>query len=115
MSSKIEDFPTPVSPTRRIVISFFFDVLMIPSLRDSTSLESMVRTNASRIFSQIYLRIWGLSSSSELQTLRYSAGAFPLGQGEMLFRGSEEMFSLEERSKSVGIDDSDFCGNTGLA
>ena len=45
-----EDFPTPVSPTRRMVygvISLFFDVLMIPFLRDSTSLENMVRTDPS--------------------------------------------------------------------
>lgn len=44
--------------------------------------------------------------------LRYSAGAFPLGEAAMLFRGPVEMFSLEEPSKSVGIDDSDFRGNT---
>jgi len=35
----IEDFPTPVSPTRRMVYDLFADVLIIPFLRDSTSLE----------------------------------------------------------------------------
>ena len=42
MSSKTEDFPTPVSPTRRMVygvFALFFDVLIIPFLRDSTSLK----------------------------------------------------------------------------
>jgi len=41
-SSKNEDFPTPVSPTRRMVygaFALFFDVLMIPLLIDSTSLQ----------------------------------------------------------------------------
>ena len=42
MSSKTEDFPTPVSPTRRMVygVAVFFNVLKIPFLRDCTSLES---------------------------------------------------------------------------
>jgi hypothetical protein len=47
MNSKKEDFPTPVSPTRRRVnITFvsFFDVLMIPSLSASMLLEKTVRT-----------------------------------------------------------------------
>jgi len=42
MSSKTEDFPTPVSPTRRIVygaFASFFDILITPFSRDSTSLE----------------------------------------------------------------------------
>ena len=48
MSSKTEDFPTPVSPTRRMVygVVVFFNVLKIPSLRDCTSLESGVRADA---------------------------------------------------------------------
>jgi len=49
MNSKSEDFPVPVSPTRRIVYGapvLFFDVLMIPFLRDSTSLENTVRADA---------------------------------------------------------------------
>ena len=44
MSSKTEDFPTPVSPTRRTVYGAFglcFDVLMVPFSRDSTSLKMM--------------------------------------------------------------------------
>ena len=47
MSSKTKDFPTPVSPTRRIVYdacASFFDVLMIPFLRDSTSLENTINS-----------------------------------------------------------------------
>jgi len=42
MSSKTEDFPTPVSPTRRMVYDaffLFFDILITPFLRDSMSLE----------------------------------------------------------------------------
>ena len=42
MSSKSEDFPTPVSPTRRMLYGAFvllFDALMIPLLRDSTLLK----------------------------------------------------------------------------
>jgi len=52
MSSKTEDFPTPDSPTRRIVygaFALFFDVLTIPSLRDFTSLEKRVSTIASKM------------------------------------------------------------------
>jgi len=47
MNSKTDDFPTPVSPTRRIVygaFALFFDVLTIVLLRDSTSLDNRVRT-----------------------------------------------------------------------
>jgi len=42
MSSKTEDFPTPVSPIRRMVYDafvLFFDILITPFLRDSTLLE----------------------------------------------------------------------------
>ena len=42
MSSRNEDFPTPVSPTRRMVHGAFalsIDVLMVPFLRDSMSVE----------------------------------------------------------------------------
>ena len=48
MSSKDEDFPTPVSPTRRMVygaFALFFDVLMT-LLRDSTLLANTVETIA---------------------------------------------------------------------
>jgi hypothetical protein len=49
MNSNSEDFPVPVFPTRRMVygLSFLFlDILMTPLLRDSTSLENTVRTDA---------------------------------------------------------------------
>ena len=50
MNSNSVDFPVPVSPTRGIVYgptcSLFFDVLMIPFLRDSTSLGDIVRIGA---------------------------------------------------------------------
>ena len=52
MNSNSEDFPVPVSPTRRMVygtFSLFFDVLMIPFLRDSTSLGDTVRTDARKL------------------------------------------------------------------
>lgn len=52
MNSKTEDFPTPISPTRRMVygaFALFFNVLTIPCLRDSTSLEDIVRTDAPKI------------------------------------------------------------------
>ena len=45
MSSRVEDFPTPVSPTRRMVYgvsALFFDVLMIPCLRSSALLEILL-------------------------------------------------------------------------
>jgi len=45
MSSMIEDFPTPVSPTRRMVYDLYADVLIQPCLRDSTSLEKMIKKN----------------------------------------------------------------------
>ena len=46
INSRTEDFPTPVSPTSRMVyglFALFFDVLMIPFLRDSTSLENTIK------------------------------------------------------------------------
>ena len=46
MSCKNEDFPTPVSPARRMVM--MFDVAMIPFLRDFTLLEELVKTIASK-------------------------------------------------------------------
>src|SRR5258706_7923960 len=51
MNSKNEDFPTPVSPTRRMVYCLFalvFDVLMIPFLRDSTLLENAFSTSGTK-------------------------------------------------------------------
>jgi len=49
MSSKTEDFPTPTSPTTRMVdggVAGSFDVLTIPFLRDCTSLGNGVRVDA---------------------------------------------------------------------
>ena len=43
MNFKTEDFPTPVSPTRRMVCGVSFDVLIVPFLRDSVSLRNTVR------------------------------------------------------------------------
>ena len=52
MNSKTKDFPTPVSPTRRIVYGLFallLDVLTIPCLIESTSLKgNTIRTDASK-------------------------------------------------------------------
>jgi len=51
MSPKTEDFPTPASPTRRIVYGpfiLFFD-LVTPFLRDSTSLGNQIRTVVPKI------------------------------------------------------------------
>lgn len=42
MNVKSEDFPPPVSPTRRIVyglFALFLDILRIPCLRDAMSLD----------------------------------------------------------------------------
>ena len=52
MSSNTEDFPTPVSPTTRMVsgaLGLLFRDLMIPCLRDSTSLGNMVRTTTPKV------------------------------------------------------------------
>ena len=46
MNFKSEDFPTPVSPMRRIVygaFALFFAVLTIPRLRKFTALRRMVQ------------------------------------------------------------------------
>jgi len=50
MSCKSEDFPTPASPTTRMVcggVAVSFDVLTIPFLRDCASLGNGVRVAAS--------------------------------------------------------------------
>jgi hypothetical protein len=52
MSSKSEDFPVPIPPTRMIVYTvsaLFFDVLIIPFLRDSTSLGNTVKSDTSKM------------------------------------------------------------------
>ena len=43
MNFKTEDFPTPVSPTRRMVCGVSVDALIVPFLRDSVSLRNTVR------------------------------------------------------------------------
>ena len=46
MNFKSEDFPTPASPTRRMVygaFALFFVVLTIPCLRKFTALRNMVQ------------------------------------------------------------------------
>jgi len=66
MSSKTEDFPTPISPTTRIVYAafvLFFDILMTPFLRDATSLEKSIRTIVVANAVVTYLIDWELSSS----------------------------------------------------
>lgn len=82
MSSESEDFPTPISPRRRMVygaFAVFFEVLMIPFLRDSTSLGSTVRTDASKRLLRIYLAVRMLLSSLALGAFSLSTGAFPPG------------------------------------
>lgn len=68
MNSNSEDFPVPVSPTRRTVygaLSLFFDVLMIPFLRDLTSLEFCQNTYKKAI-TGTYLIAGASPSSSEV-------------------------------------------------
>jgi len=45
INCKNEDFPTPGSPTRRVVFGLFFDVLTIPFLRDFTSLGNLLASS----------------------------------------------------------------------
>lgn len=65
MNSEIEDFPVPVSPIRRRVYGLcasFFDVLIIPLLRDFTSLANRVRTGVSKVpVHETYLIVGALS------------------------------------------------------
>ena len=71
MNSKTEDFPTPVSPTRRIlygVCASFFDVLMIALLIDSKSLANTIRIIALKMEVAPYLIVMVLSSSSSSKT-----------------------------------------------
>ena len=94
MNSKTEDFPTPVSPTRRMVYGIFprfFDVLMIPFLRDSTSLENIVITGTSEMSLWTYLTVGVLSSSSELATFSRSVRIFPLGLAGLLMDTGERV------------------------
>ena len=69
MNSMNEVFPTPVPPTRRMVYDarLFFDVLMTPFLRDSTSLKNTVTTDALKDIVGTYLIVGVSSLSSELE------------------------------------------------
>ena len=94
MNSKSEVFPTPASPTRRMVCGSLFDVLMIPFLRDSTSLEKDGQMDHVADVIGTYSRVSSLSSSKALSR----------GREEPLFK---ETLSLErpvdiERSGSRG-------------
>ena len=96
MNSKIEDLPTPASPIRRMVCGSLFEVLMIPFLRDSTSLEKDDQVDHVADVIGTYLRLSSLSSSK----------ALPCGREEP---SSKETLSLE---RSVDIDRSGFRGKT---
>ena len=64
MSSKSEDFPTPVSPTRRMVYGALVEVLMNPFPRDSTSLAKRFSFGASTIVNnETYLIVGALTLS----------------------------------------------------
>ena len=89
MSSKTEDFPTPVSPMRRMVYDAFAllaELLMIPFLRDSTSLENTVRNCASKGVLATHL-IVGIVVLSPTQDLAYSSS------GGVLLRGPAELMA----------------------
>ena len=66
MNSKNDDFPTPVSPTRRIVYGVFAGfvrVLMIPYMRDTNLLENQVRAIAPNVSFVTFFIARVLSSS----------------------------------------------------
>ena len=50
MSANAEDFPTPDSPIRKTVGRAFSLFLMIPFLRDATSLKDAVRIHPWKMF-----------------------------------------------------------------
>ena len=59
MNFKSEVFPTPVSPTRRMVygaFALFFIVLTIPRSRKSMLLEHKVRISTSKMFLKLLNR-----------------------------------------------------------
>jgi len=92
MSSKAEDFPTPISPRRRMVYGVFMSlaVLMIPLLRDTTSLRGTVSTEVLRENVVVTYLIVGMSSLSS----------------------SRAPSSLDGTPKSVVIRGSAFCENS---
>jgi len=101
MRYRTKVFPTPISPTRTIVygtFALFFDVVMMPLLRDATMLEKTVRAIAKMII-VTYLVVMVLSSSSELETFSSSAWTFPPGPKMVLVDAAEKASSLEESSE----------------
>jgi len=77
---------------------------MIPFLRDSTSLETAVRTDAEHVI-EAYLRVGALYSSSELGAS--TSGAFSRGLAESFIGARKESSPLEGLSKSGAIHDSE--------
>jgi len=107
MSFKKEDFPTPVSPTRRRVYGPFapsFDVLMIPLLMESTLLANSVRTiTLSRQLTYLRARVSPSSSSSKA----FSHG--PSDASDVQLEGNS---LLDRPPKLVAIRGSEFRGRT---
>src|SRR5258706_11702943 len=105
MSSKIEDFPTPVSPMRRMVygaFALFAELLMIPFLRDSTSLANTVRNCASKGVVGTHLMV-GILILSPTRGLAYSSsdGVLPSGPAELMVDWLVCFSFLEEPPDSV--------------
>src|SRR5882757_4036663 len=101
INSKTEDFPTPVSPTRRIVygaFALFFDVLMIPFLRDSTSLENKINDQYTENVVETYLMVGVLYSSSEFRASSSSARSIPAWSSSIFNGLIRKASSLEEPS-----------------
>jgi hypothetical protein len=109
MNSNSEDFPVPVSPTRRRVyglFSMFLDVLIIPSLRDSTSLKCTVRPMPENM-AGAHLMAGMAPSSSESYVFKFS-GAFLRGSAESLTCSSNGSSPLEILFESAILHDFEF-------
>src|SRR5258706_3941026 len=115
INSKTEDFPTPGSPTRRIVygaFALFFDVLMIPFLRDSTSLENKIKDRYTENVVETYLIVGVLYPSSEFRASSSSAQDIPVWSSRIVDGLIRKVSSMEEPSKLVVVRGSDFLGKT---
>src|SRR5258706_5476800 len=115
INSKTEDFPTPVSPTRRIVygaFALFFDVLMIPFLRDSTSLENKIKHQYTNNVVETYLIVGVLYPSSRIRASSSSGRAIPAWSSRIVDRLIRKVSSMEEPFKLVVVRGSDFLGKT---
>jgi hypothetical protein len=100
-----EDFPTPVSPTRRIVYGAFvvlFDVWMIPCLRSTTLLENTIRTTT---VSEGY---YDLLDSKEVIVV-IAIQCVLAWASKIVIRGE---FDTEWTAQLVDIHDPDLCGKT---